>query len=207
MKRTTLVVLGVMGLAALIGAGMLIRMMRYGFSTHDDPSSMEAMMARMMRRGSVPADLRDAKNPLALTPEVLGEARAHWADHCATCHGNDGKGQTSFGQGMYPKAPDMRHEGTQTLSDGELFSVIENGIRLTGMPGWGSGTAESAYGSWTLVHFIRHLPKLTPEEIAEMEKLNPKSLAEFEKQKEEEEFLSDGEPSTETTREAATHQH
>ena len=207
MKRTTLVVLSVMVLAALIGAGMLVRMMRYGFSTHDDPSSMEAMMARMMRRGSVPVDLRNAKNPLPMSPKVLGEARAHWADHCATCHGNDGKGQTALGHGMYPKAPDMTHEATQTLSDGELFSVIENGIRLTGMPGWGSGTAESAYGSWTLVHFIRHLPKLTAEETAEMEKLNPKTPAEFEKQKEEEDFLGGDEQSTETTHDAATHRH
>lgn len=209
MKRTTLIVLVVSGLAALIGAGMLVRMMRYGFSTHDDPSSMEAMMARMMRRGSVPADLRNAKNPVALTPEVLGEARGHWADHCAICHGNDGKGQTSFGQGMYPKAPDMTHEATQTLSDGELFSVIENGIRLTGMPGWGSGTAESAYGSWTLVHFIRHLPKLTAEELAEMEKLNPKSPEEWQQMQEEVMFLAGGDeaPASPSTNDAQPNHH
>jgi hypothetical protein len=78
------------------------------------------------------------------------------------------------------------------MSDGELFATIENGIRLTGMPGFGNGTADSAHGSWTLVHFIRHMPKLTREEIAEMEALNPKSREEWEALKEEEEFLSGG---------------
>ena len=57
------------------------------------------------------------------------------------------------------------------------------------MPAWGNGTAESAYGSWTLVHFIRHLPQITPEEIAEMEKLNPRSAEEWRQMLAEEEFL------------------
>ncbi len=87
----------------------------------------------------------------------------------------------------------MSHAETQTLSDGELFSIIENGVRLTGMPGFGNGTAESAYGSWGLVHFIRHLPKLSPQDLAEMHKLNPKSPAEWRQMQEEEAFLS-GEP-------------
>ena len=97
-----------------------------------------------------------------------------------------------MGQQMYPKTPDMTLAGTQSLSDGELFAIIENGIRLSGMPGFGSGTAESALGSWGLVHFIRHLPRLSPEEVAEMEKLNPRSPAEWREMQEEEEFLAGG---------------
>jgi len=54
----------------------------------------------------------------------------------------------------------MRGAETQSLSDGELFSIIEHGIRLTGMPAWGTGTPESERDSWGLVHFVRRLPKL-----------------------------------------------
>jgi len=151
-------------LGLVIAACLLMRAVRYGFSAHDEPMAMEAMMAGRMRHWSVPADLHKLKNPLPLTPEILTEARAHYADHCASCHGNDGKGQTEIGQHLYPRAPDMTLAETQDLSDGEIFSTIENGVRLTGMPGWGNGTAESAYGSWTLVHFIRHLPKVTPRD-------------------------------------------
>jgi mono/diheme cytochrome c family protein len=161
---------------------------------------MEATMARAMRHWAVPSDLRNEKNPVPLTPEVLAGARAHFADHCASCHGNDGKGGGMAKQ-MYPKAPDMTLAGTQALSDGELFSIVENGVRLTGMPGFGNGTAESAYGSWTLVHFIRHLPKLTPEELAEMQKLNPRSPAEWQQMQQEKAFLAGDDE------DATPHQH
>jgi mono/diheme cytochrome c family protein len=189
MSRGVKIMAGIVVAAILFGGISIGSMKRRGLSAHDEPTAMEAMMARRMRGWAVPADLRDRKNPVALTPEVLAEARAHFADHCASCHGNDGKG-SDMGKRMYPKAPDMTLQSTQRLSDGELFATIENGIRLTGMPAFGSGTAESAYGSWTLVHFIRHLPVITPQELEEMRKLNPKSPAEWEAMQEEAEFLA-----------------
>ena len=191
---------------ALLGGALFVSTVRRGFSTHDEPSAMEAWVARSVRHWSTPADLRDEKNPLPLTPQVMTEARAHWADHCASCHGNDGKGKTALGERLYPRAPDMTLAATQSLSDGELFSIIENGIRLTGMPGWGDGTAESAYGSWGLVHLVRHLPELTPEEIAEMEALNPKTPEEWEQIQAEEAFLSGGtEPSEDHSNTSRSH--
>ena len=203
MKRAVVVIAVVIAVAVLAGVIAIVSMTRSGLSAHDEPTAIEAAMARTVRHWAVPSELRDAKNPVPLTPAVLAEGRAHFADHCAGCHGNDGKGQ-AMGKQMYPKAPDMTQETTQSLSDGELFAVIENGVRLTGMPAFGSGTAESAYGSWSLVHFIRHLPKITGEELAEMEKLNPKSPAAFEAMKAEEEFLGAESGSTE---DHATHQH
>lgn len=196
MRRPVKLTLLLLVTLALLGGVLFLSTVRRGFSTHDEPSGMETWVARSVRHWSAPADLRNEKNPLPLTPRVLGEARAHWADHCASCHANDGRGKADLGQRMYPRAPDMTLPATQSLSDGELFSIIENGIRLTGMPGWGNGTAESAYGSWGLVHFIRHLPELTPEEIAEMEALNPKTPEEWEQMQSEEAFLSgEAEPS------------
>jgi mono/diheme cytochrome c family protein len=147
----------------------------------------------MLRHYAVPADLRDRKNPLPASPGVIAEGRAHFADHCAYCHGNDGKGQTSIGPALYPKVPDMTLKETQSQTDGALFATIENGIRLTGMPAWGNGTAESAAGSWALVRFIRHLPEITPEEIEEMKALNPKTRAELAAEAEERKFLEEGE--------------
>jgi mono/diheme cytochrome c family protein len=205
MRRAAIILVAI-AVAAVAGVIVLSSMLRRGFSAHDEPMWMEAMMARRMRNWAVPADLLDRKNPVPLTPEVLAEARAHFADHCATCHGNDGKG-TEMGRRMYPKAPDMTLDATQRLSDGELFATIENGIRLTGMPGFGTGTAESAYGSWTLVHFIRHLPKLTPEEIAAMEKLNPKSPEQWRQMQEEEAFLAGGEETSPAPLSSDGHAH
>ncbi|HEV8713673.1 MAG TPA: c-type cytochrome [Candidatus Binatia bacterium] len=164
-------------------------LLQHGFSARDQPTAIEAFVARRLRHLAVPRSARQAKNPIPATPEVLAEARAHFADHCASCHGNDGSGQTEMGQRLYPKAPDMRQADTQLLSDGELFYIIHNGIRLTGMPAWGDSPPEEDQDSWKLVHFIRHLPEISPEELEEMKKLNPKSPQEMEEEEEEQKFL------------------
>jgi mono/diheme cytochrome c family protein len=145
-------------------------------------------------------------NPVALSSDVLAEARAHFADHCAQCHGNDGSGNTEIGQSLYPKAPDMRLAPTQSLTDGELYYIIQNGVRLTGMPAWGMKDDDADEDSWKLVHFIRHLSELTPEQIEEMEKQNPRNPAEIEEEREEQEFLRGGaEPSEEPKKPQAPH--
>src|SRR2546429_9187868 len=76
---------------------------------------------------------------LLVSPEDLRDARLHFADHCAVCHANDGGGQTMIGSGLYPKPPDLRLAETQSLTDGELFWIIENGVRFTGMPAVSNG--------------------------------------------------------------------
>ena len=153
---------------------------------------------------AMPPDASSRMNPVSNSPEVLEAARAHWADHCATCHANDGSGDTVMGKNLYPPAPDMRLPETQQLTDGELFYIIQNGIRLTGMPGWGTGASHDEEDSWKLVHFIRHLPQLALEEKKAMEKMNPKSPDDLREEEEEERFLR-GEDSHESTPE--THHH
>src|SRR5262249_49342771 len=102
--------------------------------------------------------------------------------------------------------PDMRLPATQALTDGELYYIIQNGVRLTGMPAWGAKDDDADEGSWTLVHFIRHLSELTPGQIEEMEGLNPRSPAEIEEEREEQEFLRGGaEPSGEPKKSQAPH--
>ena len=182
--------LGLIGLATLVAAVGLVTLVRHGVSARDQPTTVEAFVARSVRHLAVPRAARDARNPVGPTPEVLARARAHFADHCASCHGNDGRGKTKLGQGLYPKAPDMWLPETQSLSDGELFYIIENGIRLTGMPAWGEAGARDATESWELVDFIRHLPKVTSEELTEMESLNPKSRREFEEEERIRKFLA-----------------
>lgn len=203
--RRTKVIGLVLLLALAVGAVMLARTVRSGLSTQEEPPLVEVVLARTLRNLAAPSDLRRRKNPLPSTPAILAEGRAHFADHCAVCHGNDGKGQTAMGPNFYPKVPDMTLPETQSQTDGELFATIENGIRLTGMPAWGNGTAGSAYGSWSLVHFIRHLPRITDQELQEMKSLNPKARAEWEAEEEERKFLEGGEePAAKTP---PTHSH
>ena len=173
-----------------IVSGFLI--LRRGFSARDEPWAAEKFVARRVRALAVPARARDAKNPMSATPEVHADARAHFADHCAICHANDGSGRTTIGQNLYPKAPDMRLDDTQRLTDGELYYIIQNGIRMTGMPAWGKEGDDADEDSWKLVHFIRQLNELTPAQLKEMEKLNPKTPSEIEEERQDEEFLRGG---------------
>jgi mono/diheme cytochrome c family protein len=168
-----------------------------GISAKATPGTVETVLARTMQGLAIPRSARDLTNPVARSPEIIADGMAHYADHCAACHANDGSGETELGLGLYPKPPDMRLEPTQSLTDGELFYIIENGIRLTGMPAWSSGTEEGKDATWHLVHFIRELPRLTPEQLEEMQTLNPRSLNELRQELEAERFLQGGsEPST-----------
>jgi mono/diheme cytochrome c family protein len=150
-----------------------------GVSAREEPSEIEKVVARRMRHLAIPRGAREQQNPVASSPEVIEEGLAHFADHCAICHANDGSGDSEIGRNLYPKPPDMRATDTQSLTDGELFYIIQNGVRLTGMPAWGGRHGEDAHETWHLVHFIRHLPKLTPEERARMAQLNPKTADEW----------------------------
>jgi len=172
---------------AAVAYGIVV--VRRGFSARDNPSWLESSVARKTRSMAVPSSARNMKNPVPNTPENLKEAEEHWADHCAICHANNGSGSTTIGKNLYPKAPDMRKAETQSMTDGELYYTIENGIRLSGMPAWGEG-GDNDEASWKLVHFIRHLPQLTPEEEKRMESLNPKSPEEKQEEQQEQDFLN-----------------
>ena len=160
-----------------------------GFSAAQQPTAIERWLATKMRLAAIPAGAKAKTNPIANSPEVLAESRAHWADHCASCHANDGSGETHIGKHSYPPAPDMRLADTQKLTDGELFYIIQNGIRMTAMPAWSGGGSHDEQDSWKLVLFIRHLPDLTFEEKKEMESLNPKSPEDLKEEQEEQKFL------------------
>ena len=209
--RLRSLILSLVAVILVVAAAAAFLTVRRGFSARDEPSWAEKLVARRVRSLAIPARARNAENPLPPTPEVLADARGHFADHCAVCHANDGSGQTTIGQNLYPKAPDMRLEDTQRLTDGELYYIIQNGIRMTGMPAWGEQGNDQDEDSWKLVHFIRHLNELTPTQLKEMEKLNPKTAAEIEEERQDEEFLRGGgsaEPApTSPETPARPHQH
>lgn len=198
MRRFGTFLAGILTTFAIVAIAAAVFFARaHGFSAREKPSGLEAWVATQARAMAAPENTAAAVNPVPDSPEVQAEARAHWADHCATCHANNGSGDTEMGKHMYPPAPDMRQAATQNLSDGELFYIIENGVRLTGMPAWG-GSSHSSEDSWKLVRFIRHLPQLTQEEQIQMEQLNPKTPDELKEEQEERDFLNGADTDADT---------
>jgi mono/diheme cytochrome c family protein len=146
-----------------------------GISARTPPGALEMAVAPRLRSLAIPRAARDQRSPVAPSTAAVNEGMEHFADHCAMCHANDGSGDTQMGRNLYPRVPDMRLAATQNLTDGELFYIIQNGVKLTGMPGWGSDPEHGAEADWNLVQFIRHIPKLTPAEVAKMKEMNPKA--------------------------------
>ena len=187
MIQRLILLLLIIGLAA---AGTVAYIVSRGVSAKDEPTSAEAFIARKLRHLAIPTRARSLPNPVGGSAAVLSRSKAHFADHCASCHGNDGRGMTLLGRGLYPKPPDMTEVATQQLSDGEIYYIIENGVRFTGMPGFAEGAVnDEDKETWELVHFIRHLPAMTDDEVAEMKKLNPKSPMELAKEEKMRRFL------------------
>ena len=180
--RTKLIVfiivagLGIFGVFGWLG----YQLFTTGFSAKTEPHALEVWAARQIRHLAIPIEMRNAQNPVPLSPGVIKESLAHFADHCAQCHANNGSGETPIGKNVNPRALDLRLPEIQSMSDGEIFWVIHNGIRFTAMPAWGEGAPAEDKDSWKLVHFIRHLSQLTPEELDQMKELNPTAKKDLE---------------------------
>src|SRR5437764_11849299 len=139
MKRSTLVILiGLVLVGMALAIAIAVSVLHDGLSAKATPTRLEAFVARNARHLAIPGKARAAQNPVLDSAEGQRDARLHFADHCAICHGNDGSGDTPIGNGLYPKPPDLRRSATQELSDGELFWIIENGVRFTGRPAFSS---------------------------------------------------------------------
>jgi hypothetical protein len=102
---------------------------------------------------------------------------------------------TLYGRNLYPKVPDLAQADTHQLTDGEVFYIISNRVRFTGMPAFdGEDSPESI---WGLVSFIRRLPKLTTEEIKQLQEMAEGSKTEMdEKSATPEPAISKGERAT-----------
>jgi mono/diheme cytochrome c family protein len=177
------------GIVVCLLAFMLGWLTYSGMSARTAPGPIETFVGQTVQRLAIPKSARAMQNPMSATPDLIVAGRRHFADHCASCHANDGSGNTEMGQKLYPRAPDMRLPRTQELSDGELYYIIENGIRFTGMPAWGQG-GPNDHETWHLVLFIRHLPHLTQDDLDDMKDHNPRSPAEIKEEQLEEEFLN-----------------
>jgi len=95
------------------------------------------------------------------SPALLRTGVVHYQEMCVTCHGGPGVLASDIGMGMSPSPPDLAEEGGEQ-SPGELFWIIRNGIRMTGMPSF--GVTHSDEEVWAIVALVRHLPRLAPQE-------------------------------------------
>src|SRR5450631_199553 len=129
-----------------------------GCTADKPPSREETSLANAAKDVVIPLEAGEKKNPLPESDEVLSQGQQVFLESCALCHGPDGRGETHIGRNMNPPAADLNSPHVQHWTDGELFWIIRNGVRLTGMPSWQSSISDN--DTWKLAHFIHNLPRL-----------------------------------------------
>lgn len=148
-----LLVAAVVGLVAWSGS--------YNVAATNPPSRLEKRVAAFALNRAIQKRAPVKSNPFS-KPEDVRAGLAHYKENCLDCHGAPGVEESEFGMGLNPPAPDLTLPAMQRLRDGELFWVVSNGIRMTGMPAFSRTHKEDEI--WKIVAFVRHLPEITKEE-------------------------------------------
>jgi len=139
-----------------IAAGIFYFAILPGLSVaRNEPSKLEVDVATYLLRHSVPASAKAMVSPLGAHPDPAAVRAGHdlYTAKCETCHAYDGGGRTEIGGNAFPRVPALRPLVT-SMSDGEIFYHIRNGIRNTAMPAWDFPDAQV----WQLVSYVRNLP-------------------------------------------------
>lgn len=162
MKFLLGVVFGVVLVA--LGAAAVVLTGSFNTAATVPPGKLEKQLANLALDKAVAKRAPDRKNPLPANAETLREGLREYRSHCLVCHGAPGVDPGSIGQGLNPGAPDLSLPRVQARTDGQLFWITSEGIRMTGMPAF--GPTEDEEEIWHMVAFVRHLPELSDEEVA-----------------------------------------
>lgn len=159
MKKTY----AITGLAAiaLLLVFAIVSFLRENWAADGSPGGVERWFARLIlfRSRSESAGL---ENPLPSDPATLAAGRALYDQHCAFCHGQAGSGPAADGMQFYPPVPSL-NSPSEPLSDGQVYSIVQLGIRYTAMPGFSKALSEQDI--WKVTSFVSSLrqPPSQPE--------------------------------------------
>ena len=159
MKMLSGILLGfvilILALALVLATGS------WNIAASSAPSKFESRVALFAATRSIQKRAPSRTNPFA-GPDTLRSGLAHYKENCVMCHGAPGVPEAELGMGLNPPAPDLTLPQIQKMTDGQLFWVVQNGIRMTGMPAF--GPTHSQEQLWKIVAFVRHLPEITAAE-------------------------------------------
>jgi mono/diheme cytochrome c family protein len=154
MKRAPTIAIALLVLFFLVAA---VAASQFNLSALPEPGRAESYLATKAKRFLIYRASRGAVPPPPADLQAsIKEGDKLFGTECSQCHGLDGHKATDAGRWMYPRAADLTSPDVQRYSDRELFWILKNGVRLSGMPGFGS--VEPDDHIWNLVHFVRTLP-------------------------------------------------
>jgi mono/diheme cytochrome c family protein len=164
----TLKFLGIIGLLAILGAIGAGAFFLGGFfsvaANYPDPDLVAKVLVQV-RTASI-ARHATVKPPAPLDDPALVQAgaRAYSERGCTNCHGGPGVGWAKFSEGLNPGPPDLKDVVNDLLPQ-EIFWVIRNGIRMTGMPSFAaSDPPVPDQEIWSMVAFLKKLPGVSDDD-------------------------------------------
>jgi mono/diheme cytochrome c family protein len=136
---------------------IVIALMRFNLTALHEPGAAETRLANLSKRYLIYRASRHGIPPRPQdTKASIERGSSHYGLDCGVCHADDGRSQRTPGLWMYPRASDLTSKQVQSYSDQELYWIIQNGIRFTGMPAFGN--VETPDHVWDLVNYVRTLP-------------------------------------------------
>jgi cytochrome c553 len=109
---------------------------------------------------SVRRHARHISPPAATTTAELLAGYCAYATHCAACHGAAAVARETWVGGMEPSPPYLLDEA-QRFTPAQLFWIVKNGIKMTGMPGWDESMSDRQI--WNVVAWLEASRDLPPQ--------------------------------------------
>ena len=155
-------------LIVVLGAFLFIDLGGVSMATKSPPLPLEASVAKLALRASF-AGSEKRRDPLPLTEANLAAGAKLYSQLCAGCHGAPGYPPTDVAKGEFPPPPQLLEKGQMVTDDAEgiTYWKITNGIRLSGMPEFGSALPETE--RWQLAMLLAHADKLPPAATSVLE--------------------------------------
>jgi mono/diheme cytochrome c family protein len=125
-----------------------------------DLGFMHWMLATTQRH-SVERRMKNVQVPPLTDPALVRTGFLHYQENCVTCHGAPGVEASEVGQGLNPYPPELATRSEES-DPKELFWIVRNGIKMTGMPSF--GVTHTDQEIWAIVAFLQKMPKMTPQE-------------------------------------------
>src|SRR5471032_3420204 len=113
-------------------------------------------------------------SPIPASDEAYAAGAHIYRNHCAVCHGLPGRDQTAIANGEFPKPPDLfKGKGVTDDPAGVTYWKVANGIRLTGMPGFGGSLSTDQM--WQVSLLLANSDKLPAKIISALQDPLPQS--------------------------------
>jgi mono/diheme cytochrome c family protein len=153
--------------ACIVGPLLALRLGLVDMSAVPAPSAVERAVGELAFDGWLAHTAPTSPNPFPSDPANIAVGMDHYRENCVDCHGGPGVTPAELAKGLHPDAPKLWKTGSQSMTDGELFWTIRNGVRMTGMPAFAPTHTDKEI--WQIVTFVRHLPQLTADERATLQ--------------------------------------